>query len=137
MRQVEPAAYFDALLFGVVFRTALRHTTEVAHLGEEYEAWRRMPFPTGSSNDDIDELHAELATWDAFVAEAVIPMERGRPYDPGIHDQAAEIRHLRSRIEALTPTVAGEDRESLVAYREYCDSLMAVIAAASGHPPPG
>ena len=68
-------------------------------LGPAYATWRRTPFPIGSGSDEVEELHADLAMWDAFVAEAVIPMEGGRRYDPGVHDQAAAVEDLRRRIE--------------------------------------
>jgi len=35
--------------------------------------WRSQPFPSGSINDALDELHADLVLADTWVAEAVIP----------------------------------------------------------------
>jgi hypothetical protein len=99
--------------------------------GPAYERWRRTPLPSGTLNEEVDELHADLAMWDAFVADAVIPMADGRQYDPGVHDQAAEVENLRQRIEVVMREAVAEDREQLRLYREYCDLLQAVISVAA------
>jgi hypothetical protein len=52
---------------------------------EAYAAWRLQPFPSGSTNDEIDELHADLALVDSCVAETVLPfVERGEHVSPGV-----------------------------------------------------
>lgn len=48
------------------------------HFSRAVEAWRREPFPPGSATDALDELHADLALADSWLAEAVIPfVDRG------------------------------------------------------------
>jgi type I site-specific restriction endonuclease len=38
---------------------------------DAYARWRNEPFPSGSTTD---EVHADLAYWDAMVADTVIPI---------------------------------------------------------------
>ena len=88
-----------------------------------------MPFPEGTNRDDIDELHAELAYWDSMVAEVVIPMTKGVPYDEGALDLAVGVEDLLGRIEALRSTADEAGRDVLGSYANYARSLAAVIAA--------
>jgi len=92
-----------------------------------------MPFPEGSNRDDVDELHGDLAYWDSMVAEAVIPMTKGVPYDEGVLDLADGVQDLLRRIEALGSTADDADRDLLGSYANYSRSLAAVVIAARRH----
>ncbi len=56
-------------------------------MGDAYDRWRGLPFPPASATDEVDELHKQLAQWDAFVADRVVPVvTRDAPCDEGVLD---------------------------------------------------
>jgi len=72
----------------------------MATLPHAYYAWRREPFPHGGSDEQVDELHADLALADSWVAESVIPfVERGQ-FLPAQVDVVQGLRLLRERAAA-------------------------------------
>jgi hypothetical protein len=76
--------------------------------------------------EEVDEVHKELAYWDAMTAEAVVPMiKRSAPYDPGVVDFVSGLAGLRYRLVVLAER-NDMDRERLDAYVEYADALAAV-----------
>ena len=90
---------------------------------DAYIAWRNQPFPPGSADDSLDELHADLALADAWVADSVIPyVERGI-FQPAQLDVIGELGKLRDRAVELRP---GEDPSLSDAYRDYSDLLVRV-----------
>jgi hypothetical protein len=89
---------------------------------EAYAAWRREPFPGGSSDDAADELHADLALADTWVAEAVIPfIESGRSA-PAQVDVLGELQALRDRAATLN------DPERAKKYLAYVERLSDVYS---------
>lgn len=100
-----------------------------------YSRWRGMSFPPGSAADQVDELHAELAYWDAMVAEAVIPVVAdGRPYDPGVLDLDAGLRALAERIAMVSATARGDEAALLRQYADYAEALTAANAEVQRSP---
>jgi hypothetical protein len=100
---------------------------------ESYRRWRDAPFPSGSTNDAVDELHAQLAQWDAFVADEVIPVAEGHAHKPGIgsaYDIAKELELLRAGIEALAERVGPDDQALLRQYDDYVSLLTEVYSVA-------
>ncbi|HEX4687354.1 MAG TPA: hypothetical protein VH228_11265 [Nocardioides sp.] len=92
-----------------------------------YDAWRALPFPSGSSVDEVDEAHADLAYWDAMTAETVVPMvERASAYDPGVLDFPSGLAALRDRLLVLREAVSDSEADVLGGYVEYVDALVAV-----------
>jgi hypothetical protein len=73
----------------------------MADLRSTYDEWRDREFPPGSSCNSLDELHADLALADTWVAESVIPyIDHGR-YLPAKVDVPVVLRTLVARAEAL------------------------------------
>jgi hypothetical protein len=96
-----------------------------------YSRWRGLSFPPGSATDQVDELHAELAYWDAMVADTVIPVVAdGRPYDPGVLGLGAGLRALAERIAMVLATARGDEAALLRQYADYAQALTAVNAEA-------
>jgi hypothetical protein len=98
-----------------------------------YDNWRSLPFPVGSSVDEVDEGHADLAYWDAMTAEAVIPLADGSgPYDPGVIDFPVGLVQFRERLIGLQATSSASESDTLDRYIEYVDALLDVHLWASG-----
>lgn len=89
-----------------------------------YADWRGRPFPPGTADDSLDELHADLALADTWVADSVIPyVERG------IHQRAQldvveELGKLRNRAVELRGRRDGENAELSDSYRDYANLLL-------------
>ncbi len=95
---------------------------------DAYERWRDMPFPEASSNDATDDLHKDLAYWDAMAAEILIPVvERGAHYDEGALDLDSGLRSLSQRITAASTSASTEDRARLRSYDNYAEAVAAAI----------
>ncbi len=78
----------------------------------------------------IDELHAQLAQVDAFVADDVVPIANGRTLLPGAVNVLKELAELRSRIRQLAVNADAERRGKLEQYDEYCGLLQDVYVKA-------
>lgn len=114
--------------------TSLRSgTNEMTSFDDAYKEWRQAPFPKGSSDDAVDELHAELAQWDAFVADEVIAIADGRTPQPGVVDIRAELDSFQMKIAGVEANSHGAAREQLAAYRHYCALLINVYREAQRH----
>jgi hypothetical protein len=98
--------------------------------GRCYEKWRAASFPSGSSDDVVDELHAQLAQWDAFAADAMVPFADGRGFEPGQLDISSGLAELRDRVDALAATADPENAKRLSEYLDYCDLLRSAYQAA-------
>ena len=110
-------------------QTATRLHSGIADMGEfedAYASWRSRPFPPGSTNDSLDELHADLALADTWVAETVIPFVEHGVSDPARIDVVNELRKLRSRAEELGRASDGEEARQAASYRDYFDVLLRV-----------
>ena len=95
-------------------------------LTTSYERWQREPFPPGHPDDAIDELHADLALADSWVADSVTPfVERGM-HEPARIDVISELHELRGRATDLEASVASDDRALVRDYAAYLDALLVV-----------
>jgi len=84
-----------------------------------YAAWRVQAFPIGSGLDALDELHADLALADTWVADTVIPfIERGI-YSPAKVDVLGRLSEIRQRAIELAETVGGGDHDLAMEYDAY------------------
>jgi hypothetical protein len=101
---------------------------------DTYNQWRAASFPNGSANDAVDELHAQLAQWDALVADEVIPIAGGHSHRPGaVNNIAMELETLCARIGSLVDGIGPADQELLRQYGEYCALLSDVYGRALRH----
>jgi hypothetical protein len=101
----------------------------MAALEDAYAAWRGAPFPPGSTDDEVDEIHADLVLADTWVAESVIPYVERAVYEPAKADVLGTLRELRSRSVALADG-GSDDRRTLVAsYLHYVGLLEEVYRA--------
>lgn len=76
---------------------------------EAYASWREQTFPSGSSCDALDEIHADLALADAWVAETVIPFIQHGVYRPAQVDVVGTPEKIRDRAIQLARGVAPGD----------------------------
>jgi hypothetical protein len=54
----------------------------VGDFEEAVSLWRERSFPAGSEDDDLDELHADIALADSWIADAVIPYVDAGLFNP-------------------------------------------------------
>jgi hypothetical protein len=47
-----------------------------------YARWWSTPLPSGSKRDAVDELHADLALVDVWVADTIIPLVEDGVWKP-------------------------------------------------------
>ena len=95
-----------------------------------YQRWLQEPIPPGSGVDTIDELHAELAQWDAFVADLAVPYSKGAEVAQPVYDFGEAIAQLGNRLrqsERLRPA----DASTLDRYVNYLHLVAEVFAALS------
>jgi hypothetical protein len=99
-------------------------------LRECYDLLRQEPFPTGGRDDDLDELHADLALADSWVAESVIPFVERGSFAPAKVDVLQALRTMREQARGL------RDPDARSAYLRYIDLLSRVYETflrAGGH----
>lgn len=93
-----------------------------------FQSWRDARFPRGSSIDALDEVHANLALYDSWVAESVLPfMDRGI-WQPAVPDVLGALENLVRQVEELRSS-GTEDLEAVSAYWAYADLLRTVYRA--------
>lgn len=98
-----------------------------------YDKWSSLSFPVGSSVDEVDDAHADLAYWDAMTNWAFAPMAHGARYDPGVLDFPTGLTQFRARLVGLRAEAAVPEAGTLDAHVGYVDVLVAVhrLAASS------
>jgi hypothetical protein len=101
----------------------------VANLNHEVAEWRSKPFPAGSSNDAVDELHADLVLIDSWVADSVIPFVQEGRHTPAAVDVLGAIDRLQEQIAQLMSITASDTRLSLENYQAYAECLSGVYRA--------
>ncbi|GAA1753285.1 hypothetical protein [Agromyces humatus] len=79
--------------------------------------WRDAPFPPGSNNDQLDELHADLALIDTWVAESLLPYLHSRTWEPAVPDVFGALDQLERSLGQLE--LGPEDRQQSGRYLEY------------------
>ena len=96
---------------------------------DSYAAWRGMPGPRGSDNEDLEILRADIFLADHWIAESLIPfVENGRievpPFD--VENPLSELLKQAIQMEQV-------GREDLAATaRTYSDYVRAQISAYRG-----
>lgn len=88
--------------------------------------WRNAPFPEGSDDDAVDEVHAQVAQWDALVADLAIPLERGQLVPAPVIDLRSGIAETLLAVQGLAE-LAGAGAAKLRSYAAYCELLLAVL----------
>jgi hypothetical protein len=102
---------------------------DVATLGDAYASWRQQPFPSGSTDDALDEIHADLVLVDHWVAQSVIPfVEQGRR-QPAAVDVLGTIAQLRARAAAAAAEATDDHRQLAIAYGVYAELMGEVYRA--------
>jgi hypothetical protein len=95
----------------------------MSNLADAYAAWTRQPIPHGAADDVVDELHADLALADSWVAESVIPFVERAEFTPAEPDVLHELRKMRDRAAAL------HDPAHATEYLRYIELLSDVYGA--------
>lgn len=91
--------------------------------------WMDEPFPAGSANDDIDEVHTELVTVDMWVADLVMPYlmhERVLTDRVGI---GAALEQMHQRLNELRLSSSPAETTVLERYSAYAQLLEDVFSA--------
>lgn len=95
-----------------------------------FERWTNAPFPQGSDDDVLDEIHAQLAYADAMVAEAALPIANSRALTGEVpHQVRVELRDAVTRSAAYMLGEVEDQARSAASYRDYAEILLAVIDA--------
>jgi hypothetical protein len=88
--------------------------------------WLATPFPADGRDPRVNDLHADLALADTWVAEEATPVINGRGRQkPGI-DVSGGLGQLELRLQAVRPAVTDGDRELLDSYLAYLGILVQV-----------
>jgi len=95
-------------------------------LERAYSKWRDQRFPLGSSNDALDELHADLALVDTWVAEALIPFVGHGMYRPIQVDTIQKLEEIRDRATELGKSATADEKRLAREYVGYADLLRSV-----------
>jgi hypothetical protein len=91
-------------------------------------AWREAPFPPGSSIDVLDEIHADLALYDSWVADSLLPYLDHGVWSPAKVDVLGSLDALTQQIEELNSDQIS-DTQAVAHYLNYTELLRAVYAA--------
>ena len=92
-----------------------------------YRAWWSEPFPHQSTKDELNELHAELATLDYWVADTVVPFAENDTLAPLKVDIRGAIRDIRQRLASVASQLRGQDQQLVAEYQRYVELLDAVF----------
>jgi hypothetical protein len=97
-----------------------------------YRRWRDQPFPASSVDDDLDELHKDLAYWDAMVADTIIPaIEHGARYNPGVLDLNHGLAGYREKAVTASQQAGPAEAALIAQYLAYADLLIVANAETS------
>lgn len=93
-----------------------------------FEQWLSEPFPRGSENDKLDELHSDLAYVDAMVASTIIPYLKRGVFDEHPYLDRDEICRIVDDSRAFR-THLPEERERAEQYARYGSVLLRALEA--------
>lgn len=96
-------------------------------LSRARDRWLAAPFPSGSSNDEIDEIHADLVLIDTWVAGTIEPYAAGREWSPAVPDVLGTIAHMRAQLHAVS--TSGDEILIVRAYEDYLTLLETAYSA--------
>jgi hypothetical protein len=90
-----------------------------------YQAWRARPFPHGSADDeDVDELHADLALADSMLAGPMVTFTKYGDATPASWGNARQkLDQFRERAQALERSTDGNNRRLAHEYDRYAELL--------------
>lgn len=86
--------------------------------------WQGSVFPKGSPDEELDEIHADLALCDSWIAESLLPYLRTGKWVPAIPDVLQVLDDIVDRLNRQQ-----EQRNDLVLidqYTQYASLLRAV-----------
>lgn len=95
-------------------------------LEDACKRWRSTTFPAGSTSDELDELHAQLAYIDAMVADTAVPFMAGRRHGRLPEQALEELEHVTAAAARLANDPDLETSRSARAYGEYAKILREV-----------
>jgi hypothetical protein len=105
--------------------------TDFEELKRAFDKFRSLPFPEDSENDEVSQLHAELAEYDGFVAGLVATLLQGDDMSPHLRFDN-ELEDRLARIARWGgPTARADARKHL----EYLGALKNLIDTANGRTP--
>jgi hypothetical protein len=109
-------------------------TTDGNDFEQLAQRWKVIPFPAGSQNDELDDLHARLVLADTWLADSVLPYLRDRTWARPVVDVVGELEAIISASRHFT---SASTSEGLLAaeYRNYADVLMQLYLAFLGEEP--
>jgi hypothetical protein len=95
---------------------------------DAYQRWNETPFPSGSEDDGLDEIHAQLAYADAMVAESAIPIAKNSYPSGNVPDQVRlELRAALHRVDAYIADPDQAHKLLALTYRHYAELLQDVL----------
>jgi hypothetical protein len=97
-----------------------------ARLNDAYEAWRSLPLPPESADDELAAVYADLLVADDWVARSVVPFVEHAQYVFAAADVGGGIRGIRDRAYLLVALLDGDDADRAREYAAYVDRLGAV-----------
>ncbi|UMG91013.1 hypothetical protein [Nocardioides sp. TF02-7] len=104
---------------------------------EAVRAWREASFPRGTVDDDLDDAHSDLALYDSWVAESVLPYADGGEWTPAVPDVLGELDRFTKRVEELR-AAGTDDPEAAASYLAYAallrDAYEAFLRDGGGEP---
>lgn len=100
----------------------------MSDLIQAVRVWREEPFPPGSAVDALDEAHADLALYDSWVAESVLPYIQRGTWEPAVPDVLAALDTLVREVEGLLADGI-EDPQAASRYIAYAELLRSVYLA--------
>ncbi len=95
---------------------------------ETVRNWREASFPQGSEVDALDDIHADLALYDSWIAESVVPYVDRGIWEPAVVDVLGALDELILRTKALQRTGI-DDRSAAASYLAYAEMLRRVYRA--------
>jgi hypothetical protein len=98
-------------------------------LNDAYKAWRSLPLPPGSLDDDLAGVHTDLLIVDAWVAKSVVPFVERAQYVFAAADVGGGIRSVRDRADLLVAVRDGDDADRAREYVAYAERLDALYGA--------
>lgn len=101
----------------------------IADVRRQFAELQAVPFPPTSANELVDELHAELAEYDGYVAGVATTLfEDGYKPDRPFARDFALIHRIRSAAGTATGDV-GQEMTVIADYAARLDRLAAALAA--------
>ncbi|MGL4297728.1 MAG: hypothetical protein ACRCW4_01490 [Candidatus Neomicrothrix subdominans] len=100
----------------------------MSNFEEAVRQWQEALFPRGSAVDALDEVHADLALYDTWVAESVLPYVDRGIWEPAVPDVVGALDELTRQVEELRAK-GTEDPDAASGYLAYAELLRAVYVA--------